>query len=368
MSWFIKTIFVFALFSCLIFASARNAYAVSVTITDFPSTISSDPFNVSVSIVGAGAGTNYLRVDLFQTETTNYFGETFNNTSWYGGSDGTQYFPVAISSGTAAPATFQGRVGSPDGGKYVGPGMYKLKIRRYTSSGSQANDQQTPVDINITIPTPAPTPTSTPTSTPTPTSAPPTEATYKINDVKDQDGNTLSSVQIYIDGVYIHHYTPETITFCDNCTCDTYVNCNFGSHTISLKKGGYGDWSEMKTISLGGFYEINPIMYVINQTSSTSSTPTPSPTPTPAKSPTPNPNSLGKILLTAASTVAGYLQTASNAGTVAGMMSSIQAEEKFSSPSSQGKNYLLPILLGLGSLAVLGMAVSAFWIQRKNKV
>lgn len=157
----------------------QKTFAVTTTITNYPSSISNEPFTIEVSISGAGAGTNYLRADLYKEGSTNYFGETYNGISWYGGSDYIQYFPITIQSGASASANFQARVGEPTTSEYDGPGNYKLRIRRYTSSGgyssSEANNGS--VSLNINVSTPTPTPTSTPTSsatisTPTPTKTP----------------------------------------------------------------------------------------------------------------------------------------------------------------------------------------------------
>lgn len=106
-------------------------------------------------------------------------------------------------------------------------------------------------------------------------------ATYKINEVKNESGSVLSSVKIYVDDVYVHHYAPETLTFCEDCTCDTYVDCGFGDHTISLQKTGYQEWSESETINVGESYEVNPIMLVVMPTLTATPTLTPTPTSTP---------------------------------------------------------------------------------------
>ncbi|MCJ7792793.1 MAG: hypothetical protein MUP45_02350 [Candidatus Marinimicrobia bacterium] len=108
-------------------------------------------------------------------------------------------------------------------------------------------------------------------STPTPpNTSDPTlmVAIYKINDVKDEDGNTLSSVEVYVDEIYLHHYAPETLTFCDGCQCDSYVDCGFGEHTIRLEKSGYENWMEIKTINIGDSYEVNPVMSSVDSNSS----------------------------------------------------------------------------------------------------
>ena len=171
-------------FFLLLFAIlfSREIYAVTVTINSYTSSISSEIFNVEASVSGATNATNYLRVDLYKEGTNNYFGETYNGSDWYAGSDGKSYFPIQIQNSSAS-AIIQAQIGNPSINSYPGPGVYKLKLRRYTSSGSQSqNDQQTPVDVQLTyvFPTPSPTDTltpvptatATPTSTPTPTPTP----------------------------------------------------------------------------------------------------------------------------------------------------------------------------------------------------
>jgi hypothetical protein len=154
----------------------QKIHAVSITINSYPSSISSEIFNIQASISGATNATNYLRLDLYKEGTNNYFGETFNGSDWYTGAEGKNYFPIQIQSSSAS-ATIQGQLGNPSINSYPGPGIYKLKLRRYTSSGSQSqNDQQTPVEIQIDYIPPTPTPTDSPTptitTTPVPTATP----------------------------------------------------------------------------------------------------------------------------------------------------------------------------------------------------
>lgn len=157
---------------------ANPALAVTVSITDFPSTISQDSYTITASISGAATGTNYLRIDLYKDSTTNYFGETFNGSDWYGGSTYSQYFPVNIQSGIVWSGTIQGRVGSPSSTQYDWSGVYKLRLRRYTSGGGNTASEAdaSAVTISISLPTPTltltPTPTTAPTNTPTPTPTP----------------------------------------------------------------------------------------------------------------------------------------------------------------------------------------------------
>lgn len=160
-------------------------------------------------------------------------------------------------------------------------------MRDPAGSGSwtikNANTKADNSDCIILTPTPTITltPTQSPTNTPTPTNTPsPSKATYKINEVKDDDGNVLSNAKVYVNGVYVHHYAPEELTFCDDCKCDTDVDCGFGEYTIKLEKSGYQDWIETKTINARDSHEVNPVMNKSSSTSSPTSTPTKTPIPT----------------------------------------------------------------------------------------
>lgn len=130
--------------------------AVDISVLNSPSIITDESFNVTLSITGPSDATNYLRVDLYKDGSTNYFGETFNGTQWYGGSEGKNYFPVQIVNSSAS-AMLQVRLGSPSPSEYSGSGEYKLKIRRYTSSGNVASsDNMAPVGVQINFEMPTP--------------------------------------------------------------------------------------------------------------------------------------------------------------------------------------------------------------------
>ncbi len=120
-----------------------------------------------------------------------------------------------------------------------------------------------PCPTPLLTPTPTPNPTPTATQTPTPTPTPTTKGYYKINEVKDSSGSKLDQVKIYVDSVYIHHYTPETLTFCDGCKCDE-VACGFGSHIFKLEKSGYNEWTETKAIYSGDNHEATPILSLVS--------------------------------------------------------------------------------------------------------
>ncbi|MEK9201231.1 MAG: hypothetical protein AAB909_04645 [Patescibacteria group bacterium] len=150
--------------------STSPALAVTLTLSNTPSSIDLNQFSFSVFVDGPSDGTNYLRADLFKEGSTNYFGETFNGTDWHSDSTGTNYLPVTIQSSTGS-AQLTARIGAPSQSEYPGPGQYKLRVRRYTSSGNPASgDEQNIVDVAITYSQPTPTsqPASTPTNTPVP--------------------------------------------------------------------------------------------------------------------------------------------------------------------------------------------------------
>jgi len=156
---------------------ANPAFAVSVTIPNYPSTITENSFTITASVSGAVAGTNYLRLDFFKDGSDNYFGETYNNADWYGGSTYSQYLPITIQTGITWSGNVQGRIGSPSTTQYDGSGTYKIRLRRYTGSGGYTSSEadNSAVVVSIVIPTSTPTPTNTP--TPIPTSVPASTAT-----------------------------------------------------------------------------------------------------------------------------------------------------------------------------------------------
>ena len=151
----------------LLLAFPTKSFAVTVSITNYPSSISADPFSISVSILGASSGTNYIRVDLYKDGTQNYFGNTYNGSDWYNGSEGKQYYPITIiDSKSTASATLQTRTGVPSISDYDGQGSYKMRVRRYTASGGLGSEDPNNTSVAVTISIPTPTPTPTPTATP----------------------------------------------------------------------------------------------------------------------------------------------------------------------------------------------------------
>lgn len=190
-----------------LFFAVNPVLAVTITISNAPPSITDEPFNINVSVAGASAGTNYLRVDLYKEGTTNYFGETYNNSIWYGGSDGKQYFPVTITSGQTWDGSVQGRIGNPTSEEYSGPGNYKLRVRRYTNSGGQGTTDQAPQEIQIVFatPTPTPTPTPSPTSSPTPSPTPTSIKTPTPAPTPKKTQSPTSTPTV----TFSHSYTPS---------------------------------------------------------------------------------------------------------------------------------------------------------------
>lgn len=148
--------FIFSLTCYLLIV--RSILAVTTSISNIPHSISTDPFTITVTVSGAGTGKNYLRIDLFKSPSTNYFGETHNTLGWYSDSDYSLYYSINIESGVVWSGDVQGRIGNPTSAQYNGPGMYKLRVRRYTSSGNynstEANDSAADIEINASLTTP----------------------------------------------------------------------------------------------------------------------------------------------------------------------------------------------------------------------
>src|SRR3989338_10209139 len=109
----ISLIFFFLLCTAVFILPAK-IYAVTTTLSNTPSSISlPDEFTVDITVSGASVGNNYLKIDLYKLGSTNYFGETFNGSEWYNGSEYTKYFQITILSGTDWKGSLKGRVGNP---------------------------------------------------------------------------------------------------------------------------------------------------------------------------------------------------------------------------------------------------------------
>ncbi len=183
-----------------LFFGAGSVLAVSVTISNVPSSANDQPFTFDVSITGAQNGTNYLRANFFPSNTTSYFGYTYNGSSYVNGADSSQYFPVSIDSSGNWTGQLQAKIHTVSS-YFMGSSNYGFKVRRYTQSGSSYTwSNETNIAVNAATPTPAST--STPSSTPTPTPSPSsttstTSSQFSISDVPSQINSDQSfSVKI----------------------------------------------------------------------------------------------------------------------------------------------------------------------------
>src|SRR3989338_8381460 len=173
-----KAVVVF--FAFLFFLHFANpAFAAAPAITAYPNTtISLDTsFTVTATMSGLTNNAVYrLRVAIAQSGTSNYFGSTYDWSTWHMGSisDG-NYVNITTDGNGAWGGDIQGKIDSDDPSFTTGSGTYDLKIGRYTQTGVTAT-WSNPVSITVTVPptptptlTPTPTPTTAPTNTPTPT-------------------------------------------------------------------------------------------------------------------------------------------------------------------------------------------------------
>lgn len=226
----------------------------------------------------------------------------------------------------------------PDGGDWS-------TLSSPTKGGSNGGASLSP------SPSPSPSPSSSSSSS---------SVSYRINEVKDEDGNTLSSVKVYVDGVYLKHYAPETLTFCDGCSCDSLTSCDFGGHTIKLEKNGYQDWEETRNITSGGSYQVNPIMEVASSESTSSSEDTASPSPqvlgTTAKTKTSKKTVFGQSI--DSESMLG--EFASFSGEVLGATESEEKEAEEEVEEGQNYNWLVPLGLSGSGLVLLGAASFPF--------
>jgi hypothetical protein len=369
-----KFFFAFFISAVIFFFCLKGAFAAySIVVSNFPQSIDANnqqDIELEVTVNLGGEAEYYLRAAFSHPESPSAY---FGYTDEYNGAEAKSFYKITTNSDGEWNGILKIR---PDvnSAYFKGEGNYNFKIGYYTAAGNGPNwkyDQAVFLSYSLPSPTPAlgPTPVSTLTPTPTPTIIPtitpiatsnptPTPkpfATYKINEVKDEDGEILKNVKVYVDDVYLHHYAPEVLTFCDGCQCDSYTDCGFGQHTIKLEKTGYEDWVKTVNINPDTSDEVSPVMIFSELTS----------TPTPTSSLTPTPKQAIVPSLTPKPTV----KTASKSGEVLGeevatlsafysYQASDEAERNEVIPSS--KNKIFPkIFLVVGLLILF---VSAFWL------
>ncbi|MEA1998103.1 MAG: hypothetical protein U9N61_02085 [Euryarchaeota archaeon] len=81
-----------------------------------------------------------------------------------------------------------------------------------------------------------------------------------------ETGRELRNTEIWIDNNYIHKYAPEDIYFCAGCLFDTYADCGFGEHLISLVKKGYDTYEQVITLEDGDLIDLDPMLVRTTQT------------------------------------------------------------------------------------------------------
>ena len=176
---FVSLCIFFSIFFSFLFIPKHQVFATAPQITASPSgTINLDQsFTLSATMSGLSKNAVYrLRIALAQPGTTNYFGSTWNGSSWYNGTPAPIQYAYFLSITTDAQGSWsgdiQGKIDSDDPNFTTGSGVYDVKLGRYTQTGSSATWSDTvPITIFAPEPTPLP-PTSIP--TPLPTEKPPT--------------------------------------------------------------------------------------------------------------------------------------------------------------------------------------------------
>lgn len=193
-----------------------------------------------------------------EDETFLVIGDFPTSTGWLANTGGDTVELVCSDFGDKAAYGDNGSLSLPGSGKSlarVPDGSDNWSILEQPTKGASNGDQ------------PAGLPSPSSQVGPSPSSESSSEAELTISRAKDENGNDLYQVKIYIDGQYIHKVDNEVLYFCNDCFCDRekQVSCGFGEHTISLEKTGYESWSETNTFSGGNSFEANPVLKAIEE-------------------------------------------------------------------------------------------------------
>lgn len=141
-------------------------FAAAPSINNTPSSINVDTdFSLTVSMDGLSNNSIYrLRITLAAPGTNDYFGSTFNGSSWYNGTPSpinyANFLSITTDSSGHWSDDIQGKVESSDPNFRTRGGIHELKVGRYTETGSSATWSNI-VQVTIVAPTPSPTPIST---------------------------------------------------------------------------------------------------------------------------------------------------------------------------------------------------------------
>ena len=90
-----------------------------------------------------------------------------------------------------------------------------------------------------------------------------------LTDTQDGDGKIIVG-KVFVDGTYLHAYTPETMIFCPGCECGKdpdKISCELGLHTIEVDgttAGKYIPWTfsgGAVNFAEGDDFVATPILY-----------------------------------------------------------------------------------------------------------
>jgi hypothetical protein len=170
----------------LVFLFPRPICAVDLVIKD--PIVNNLEISVSASL---SASSNYYLQGLLRSQSSSkYFGETQNNKgNWvdYISSPEKEYIVSNFFATEIKDATWSGMIKlrfKVDDPSYFGPGLYDLKLRRFTGGSTSSAGESNTLTLSLLatlptatpspspIPSPSPSPTATPLPTPTPTSTP----------------------------------------------------------------------------------------------------------------------------------------------------------------------------------------------------
>lgn len=138
-----------------------------------------------------------LRVALTPQGTSNYFGSTYNGSSWYNGTPSpinySNFLSITTDNSGSWSGTIQGKVELSDPNFPGSSATYDLKAGRYTETGTSPTWSNT-LQIAVVAPSPAPSAAASPAPSFTPApSTPQSESSFTISDVPSQ----INSDQVF---------------------------------------------------------------------------------------------------------------------------------------------------------------------------
>lgn len=154
--------------------SSGSVKAIDLTIRD---PVISD-FEITVDASLSATSNYYIQGTLRSQSSSKYFGETKNNKGdWidYISTPEKEYITSNFFVTDVKNATWSGQLKlrfKIDDPNYLGPGIYDLKIRRFTGSSTSSAGESNTLAINLNVKIPTPTPSPSPSLSPSPTQIP----------------------------------------------------------------------------------------------------------------------------------------------------------------------------------------------------